>query len=264
VTQIQDFTPITELPGTRLNQEQWYRFTHRYAFGAARAVGRRVLEVACGAGIGLGYLAPAARQVVGMDVTARLLLQAQAHYGAGIPLLGGDAQQMPFVDGSFDLILCFEAIYYLQNPALFCTESRRILAADSTLLIALSNPDWPDFVPGEMSTRYPAVPELAGLLYHAGFRSVQFFGILPFAATPPRQAFANHLRHCVLQVGLLRKMAGPAANMLKAALYGRLQPLPAKLEAPAAGTPPELPALTPIPADRPDCVHRVIYALADV
>jgi len=161
VTQIQDFTPITELPGARLNQEQWYRFTHRYTFGAARAVGRRVLEVACGAGIGLGYLGSAARQVVGMDVTASLLLRAQAHHGADTPLLGGDAQQMPFADGSFDLVLCFEAIYYLQNPASFCAESRRILAADGTLLIALSNPDWPDFVPGAMRTHYPAVPELA-------------------------------------------------------------------------------------------------------
>jgi hypothetical protein len=57
-----DYTEITERPGSRLNAEQMARFVHRYATSYALVQGR-VLEVACGAAIGLGGLQARLRRV---------------------------------------------------------------------------------------------------------------------------------------------------------------------------------------------------------
>ena len=161
-----DFTSITEMPGSYLNAEQMMRITQRYHLAAALAQGKDVLEVACGAGIGLGVLQEAARSLAGCDYTLPVLTMAQAHYTQRVPLLCADAQALPFAAASFDLVLAFEAIYYLKQPQCFLREANRLLRKDGTLLIGTSNPDWPHFAAGQMSVHYPTLPELAALLQH--------------------------------------------------------------------------------------------------
>ena len=68
-----NFTAITELPHSLLHEEQWTRLLQRYHLGAQLAQGKDVLEVACGAGIGLGLLQQDARSVVGCDYTGQVL-----------------------------------------------------------------------------------------------------------------------------------------------------------------------------------------------
>ncbi len=50
-----DYTTVTEVPGNQVTQEQLERMFHRYCFASNFAEGKDVLEVACGAGLGLGY-----------------------------------------------------------------------------------------------------------------------------------------------------------------------------------------------------------------
>lgn len=49
-----DYTSVTELPGSQATREQQARLYHRYHTAGRYATGKRVLEVACGAGLGLG------------------------------------------------------------------------------------------------------------------------------------------------------------------------------------------------------------------
>jgi ubiquinone/menaquinone biosynthesis C-methylase UbiE len=256
-----DYTAITELPGSLLTHEQFTRFAHRYALAAGLARVARVLEVACGAGGGLSYVAERAAQMVGLDYTARVLYQARRRLHATIPLLCGDAQRLPFAAGSFDLIFCFEAIYYLADAQAFLAESWRVLAPGGTLVVCLTNAEWPDFVPGALSTYYPTGPELARSLDRAGFRQVRLYGALPVSATGGQQRMVQRLRRILLGAGLgplLRPMAAP----LRRVGYGELIALPATLDtATVAGAVAGL-LLTPIARDAPDRVHRVLYALA--
>jgi ubiquinone/menaquinone biosynthesis C-methylase UbiE len=173
-----DFTPVTELPGSLLNAQQRARMVQRYALAAQLAKGQRVLEVACGAGIGLGIVQQSATQLVGCDLTYRVLAVAQGHYGARLPLAGADAQSLPFAAASFDLLLSFEAVYYLPDLDAFLNEARRVLAATGKLLIGTSNPDWPHFVPGALSVYYPNIPELTARLQQTGFGQIQAWGSL--------------------------------------------------------------------------------------
>lgn len=253
-----DYTAITELPGAGLTPEQYSRFVQRYALAAGLAKGRRVLEVACGAGSGLSYLARRAATAVGLDYTAPVLRQAQAN--APLPLVQGDAHRLPFGSACFDLILCFEAIYYLDDFTSLLAESHAVLAPGGLLLICQTNPDWPGFVPGALSVHYPRGPELAHALNVAGFERVQLYGGMPVVAATRRQQIAQRLRRSVLRSGLLPLLRPVAAPLLRLA-YGAPIPLPAVLDAQTVAAGGVLP-LTPLPPGQVDRTHQVLYALA--
>src|SRR4030042_1188678 len=131
-----DYTTVTEIPGNRVTQEQLERMFHRYQFAASFSEGKDVLEVGCGAGMGLGYLGKRARKVVGGDYTEYLLEIAKQNYKNRIPLLRLDAHFLPFRGQSFDRVILYEAIYYLAKPEEFFQDAKRVLRKDGALLIA--------------------------------------------------------------------------------------------------------------------------------
>jgi ubiquinone/menaquinone biosynthesis C-methylase UbiE len=269
--QRQDYHAVTEVPGTLLNQEQLGRFAHRYLYGAALGRDRRVLEVACGAGSGAGVVAGAAAHYVGLDYTAALLHTLRAHAGARLPVVQGDAERLPVAADAFDLVLCFEAIYYLAAYKSFLAECRRVLTDAGRLLIVQSNPDWAEFIPGSLSNYYPRSVELVESLTAAGFTTVQLLGALPTTRATPRQAWVNSTRRRVLRGArhllgsqLIRLEHPPLAATLKRLLYGKLVPLPTRLthadaQQAAAGF-----ALTPLDVRRVDSIHRVHYFYAEL
>jgi ubiquinone/menaquinone biosynthesis C-methylase UbiE len=136
-----DYTTVTEIPGNRVTREQLERMYHRYRFAADFSEGKDVLEVACGAGLGLGYLAKKTKRVVGGDYTEKLVTEAKGYYKEKIPLLRLDAHFLPFQAQSFDVVILYEAIYYLAKPEDFFNEARRVLRKDGILLIATVNKD---------------------------------------------------------------------------------------------------------------------------
>jgi SAM-dependent methyltransferase len=256
-----DYTAITELPQSLLSEEQTLRMAHRYHLAAGMASSRRVLEVACGAGAGLGLLAGAARSFCAVDYTQAVLQVAKDHYGRRVPLAQADAQQLPFADGAFDLILCFEAIYYLPDYRRFLRQCHRVLAADGQLLLSLSNPSWPDFVPGAMTVHYPSAPELAESLAGAGFSDVQLWGILPTSTSTAGDRLRHRLRRLALRINL-PALLGPLSDPLKQLLYRRLQPLPAELDAETAATLAQRTPINPVSGQHVDSIHRVLYTIA--
>ncbi len=257
-----DFTAVTELPASRLNAEQMARIQQRYALGAHLATGRRVLEVSCGAGIGLGILTSTAEQLVGCDLTYGVLATAQQHYGQRVPLLSADAQTLPFADAAFDLILSFEAIYYLPRLDHFLRESHRVLSPHGQLLIGTSNPDWPHFVPGVLSVDYPDLASLCTQLTAAGFSTLHCYGALPVSTqTSPRQRAAAHVRKLLRRVPLLTSDT-LVARLLKRLAYGRLLPLPPELAPQSLTTASPFDELTPLPPHQRDHSHRVLFVLA--
>lgn len=257
-----DFTAITETPGSYLNAEQLVRITQRYRLGAALAQGHDVLEVACGAGIGLGALLGTARSLVGCDYTLPVLTMVQTHYAKRVPLLCADAQALPFATASFDLVLAFEAIYYLNRPERFLREANRLLRRDGTLLIGTSNPDWPHFAAGQMSVYYPNLSELATLLTHAGFQNARFYGALPMTTNPSRgKRLLAALRKRALHYKIFTADSR-LTHKLKQLAYGRMTPLSAELTVLQASSRSPYDDLTPISPHAPDQVHRVWFAIA--
>jgi len=108
-----DYISVTEVAGDEVTQEQIDRLCNRYYWAGQYCTSKDVVEAACGTGQGSGYLAGIARSLEAGDFSEEILSVARRHYGKRIQLRRFDAQEMPFEDKSKDVIILFEAIYYI-------------------------------------------------------------------------------------------------------------------------------------------------------
>lgn len=251
-----DYSAVTEVSGEPGSAEQVDRMRARYYWAGTHCSGKDVLEVACGAGQGLGYLAGMAKSVHGGDISPKLVERARQHYGSRIDIREMDAQSLPFPDSSLDVVILFEAIYYLPDAARFVTECRRVLRPGGKVLIATANKDLFDFNPSPHSHVYYGVRELGDLFGAGGFGS-EFFAHTAISETSTRQRLLRPVKKVVVGLGLMPKtMKGK--KLLKRLVFGKLQLIPAEIKAgEMAYVPP-----TPISAGVACADYKVIYQVA--
>ncbi|HHT9125302.1 MAG TPA: class I SAM-dependent methyltransferase [Candidatus Brocadiia bacterium] len=251
-----DYLAVTELSGDKVAQEQVDRLYNRYYWAGRYCVGKDVLEVACGTGQGLGHLLERAKSVNAGDYSTDILKIAQAHYGDRIALKQFDAQDIPYPDKSMDVVILFEAIYYIHSAEKFVSECRRILRNGGKVLIATANKDLYDFNPSPHSYKYYGVVELHDLFKKHGF-SVECFGNTPVDVLSLRQRVLRPLKKLAVKSGLVPKTAD-GKKFFKRLVFGRLVKMPDEIE---DGMMPymEPTKLSSIQADRK---HKVIYCVA--
>jgi hypothetical protein len=112
---------------------------------AVDLAGRRVLEVGCGGGSLLGWLAKAGASPVGLDPDRAQLARARDAAPA-VPLVAGVGEALPFASGSFDLVLFFNSLHHVPLAAQWqaVAEAGRTLRAGGELLAIepLAEGDW--------------------------------------------------------------------------------------------------------------------------
>jgi ubiquinone/menaquinone biosynthesis C-methylase UbiE len=175
-----NYSLITETPGQKADKEQLERALQRYRFAKEFTKNKKVLEVACGSGIGLNYIAETAQNCTGIDIDDNNLLKAKeitknSKYQHKIIIKKSDAHQLPFNDNEFEVIIFFEAIYYLQNPEKFIKEAYRVLQTNGLLIIGSVNKDWENFHPSPFTYRYFSIPNYQELL-NKYFNKINYFG----------------------------------------------------------------------------------------
>jgi ubiquinone/menaquinone biosynthesis C-methylase UbiE len=111
-------------------------FTHKVApFISLRD---RVLDVGCGSGVFLPVLAPLCDQLVGLDISQELLQESsgilQRFDLANVQVVNSLAEQMPFRDGEFDVLILVDALHHIFNLEETLTEIRRVLKPDGRIL----------------------------------------------------------------------------------------------------------------------------------
>lgn len=230
------FGQVSERPGTPVSKEGADMVFSRYHHAAALAEGKRVLEIACGAGQGLGLMGTRATSVVGGDIDAELLGEAKAHYGNRFPLARIDAQALPFRDGAFDLVLFFEASYYVRDMSAALDEIARVVAPGGAVTFVNANPERPDFIRSPHSHRYHTADEFRAELGVRGF-DVTVEGTYPVERGGPADKVVVVARRILERLGMTPGTLRARA-MVKRLIYGRLDVLPAEL-GPDSGTPAE-------------------------
>jgi len=139
-----DFTGERFVPG--VPGEIVYEHVHRYAFARRFAVGRRVLDAACGEGYGSALLAHVAGHVTGVDLDVATIEHARSKYALpNLRFSASSVTALPLEAESVDLVVSFETIEHLpadDQPAMLA-EFARVLAPDGLLLI--SSPNRPEY-----------------------------------------------------------------------------------------------------------------------
>lgn len=214
-----DYRTVTETTSTLISRSAHEMMYARYRWAAEQSNGKRVLEIGCGAGQGLNYLAGPAEAVVGADISLDLLREARSV--ADVDLVTLDATALPFRDGSFDRILLFEMMYYVGDVPRALDECRRVLSDDGTLLVVTANPERPDFNPSPFSHQYYAAHRLGAVLDEAGFSS-DVLGNFVLEKSSTKQRAISLLRRTASRFNLIPKtMSGK--TLLKRVVYGRLE-----------------------------------------
>jgi len=251
---------VTELPGTGVTKEQLERIFHRYHFALEFCKDKDVLEVACGSGLGLGYLAERAKKVIAGDIDKENLNSARKNYRGRdcIELRLFDAHKLPFEDSSFDVVILYEALYYLAQPERFIQEAHRILRKRGVLIICTVNKDWSDFNPSPFSTKYFSIPDLFSLLNQV-FSKVELYGAFSVATDRSRDKIVSFIKRKAVVFNLIPKtMKGK--EIFKRIFFGRLLTLPPEI---SEGMTKYYPPVS-IPNDSPNFDYKVLYAVAHI
>jgi len=251
-----DFLTVTELAGDEVSGEQLRRVCHRYHWAKQYVAGRDVLEVACGSGMGLGFLARHARSLKAGDLSPEVLSRIDREAARATELQVFDAQELPYSDGSFDVVILFEALYYIPSAEGFVREAKRVLRPAGLLLIATANKDLYDFNASPFAQTYYGVVELDRLLATNEFKT-EFFGYLRTSDLSTKQRLLRPAKMLAASLGLIPKTMQRKA-WLKRLIFGTPVRAPGTiLNVPFEYSPPD-----PIGRDAADRSHKVIYCVA--
>ena len=255
-----NYTSITEMPGEEISSEQLKMICCRYYSAAKFVPGKKVLEAGCGPGLGLGYLMKkGAERVIGGDCTESSIRHAYDVYrhDNSIELLSFDAHKLPFRDKSFDIVLLFEVIFYLQRPKLFLEESRRVLRAGGILMLCLPNRQAPGFRESPLSTKYYNAAELYKFLA-CYYTNVEVYGAFPVQGSLAIKKIASAIRFITAKLFDLTVAGRRLKERLKKPLLGRNLILRSEIDDSMCSEDP----LVPIPSGYSDFRNKILYAIA--
>ena len=111
-----------------------------------------VLDVAAGTGLVARALAPHVGKVVALDATPEMLeeggQQAQVAGLANLEFKQGDAQRLPYPDGSFDLVTCRLGMHHFFDSAIQAKEMARVCRPGGEVaIIDITSSEEPAAVP---------------------------------------------------------------------------------------------------------------------
>ena len=93
---------------------------------ACIGAGMRVLDLACGPGFVSAAIAERGAQPVGLDFSSAMVGLARAGHPA-VRFEEGDAEALPFADGSFDAVVGNFGIHHVPDPLWALREAHRVL-----------------------------------------------------------------------------------------------------------------------------------------
>jgi SAM-dependent methyltransferase/acyl carrier protein len=103
--------------------------------GSTPLKGRKVLDVGCGRGGTVGLLAEKfGALVTGVDLSSEAIAFCRNNHGNETHFEVGDAEHLPFGDGSFEVVTNIESSHTYPNLRSFLAEVRRVLAKGGIFL----------------------------------------------------------------------------------------------------------------------------------
>ena len=134
-----EFTGERVIAG-KVDVDLWNEHLSRYLFASRLCRGKRVVDLGCGSGYGSAELARLAETVVGVDVSAEAIAEAQAQYGSNkLHFQVASLESLPFADGAFHLGVCFEVIEHLSDFRALLAEARRVLDPNGQFIVSTPN-----------------------------------------------------------------------------------------------------------------------------
>jgi ubiquinone/menaquinone biosynthesis C-methylase UbiE/ribosomal protein S18 acetylase RimI-like enzyme len=251
-----NFASVTEVSDEPVSRVQLERMIQRYKWAMTQCKGKVVVDVACGAGPGLGLFGKVAAKVIAGDIDYSLVANCKRHYGDRFMIAQWDAQQLPLAARSVDVVVILEALYYLPDPNRFFRECCRVLRGEGCLLISIPNSELFDFHRSPYSYKYFSGPSLKRSLEQYGF-AVDLYGGDSYESAGAFQRLVRPLKALAARYDLIPgSMVGK--RVLRRLIFGSLTPLSRELKGDEAHY------IAPAPLSGEETVRsfRILYAHA--
>jgi len=95
--------------------------------------GKKVLDIGCGTGIYVDYLAKKGFEATGVDFVKEFIDFAKKHYQG--KFLAADAYKLPFKNKSFDTVIMFDVLEHIENEELFLKNIKKICKQRIILIV---------------------------------------------------------------------------------------------------------------------------------
>ncbi|MGH2404406.1 MAG: class I SAM-dependent methyltransferase [bacterium] len=183
---------------------------------AALKPGERLLDVGCGTGVIANQAARRVRpkgQVVGLDISEGMLVRARADairrgVHGWVDYRVGDAEALPFTDGSFDCVMCLFTFMHLPQPERAVSDMYRVLSPRGRVVIGVGSGAPTTLFRGwihrafrvadkidERRGRVLTVPDLLNSLVRTHFHVPEAHGVVPARWTNPIQSLTRLISH---------------------------------------------------------------------
>ncbi len=86
----------------------------------------RLLDVGCGSGLYLQIFRREGLYVTGLDPSVAMLDRARTYLGGGVDLFPGEAEELPFEDNEFDIVILVMVLEHAVNPGTVLAEAFRV------------------------------------------------------------------------------------------------------------------------------------------
>lgn len=137
-----------------------YRYVAKRA--AQAAAGKDVLELAAGPGMLSKHIARTAKRVVATDYAEGMVAEAKKNVRApNLTFAVADAENLPYPDDSFDMVLIANALHLLPQPEKALAEIDRVLKPGGVLVA----PNFVEHKGGLVSRAWSGALELAGIRF---------------------------------------------------------------------------------------------------
>jgi len=102
---------------------------------------KKILDAGCGTGIYSRMLAEKRAEVTGIEISKKMLDIAKEYCkGLEIKFDKGSVDELPYDDGSFDIIIASLVIHYFADPTKVFKEFHRVLKKDGILVFSTNHP----------------------------------------------------------------------------------------------------------------------------
>ncbi|WP_255437631.1 class I SAM-dependent methyltransferase [Thalassobacillus sp. CUG 92003] len=110
------------------------------------------LDIATGGGHVVKHLAPRIKTLFATDLTKQMLNNTAVHLNdlTNVYYVVADAEELPFLEGTFDIVTCRIAPHHFPNPETFIKEASRVLKTGGAFImidnVAPENPNGDTFM----------------------------------------------------------------------------------------------------------------------
>lgn len=175
---VTDYDSISTAYDRRYAEESYGGIEHALVEFIGGDAAARVLEVGCGSGHWLRVLANRTAFMAGTDLSAGMLAQARRAL-PDAAIVRGRAEQLAWRSGSFDRVVCINALHHFTDQSCFLREARRVLRRPGGVMTVGLDPHagrdrwWIyEYFDGSLERdreRYPAAAAVRTVMAGAGF-----------------------------------------------------------------------------------------------